>query len=294
MGLTGQRRDLGLSVLALLALLLVGTNFVGYSAANPYTFTGEVPPDQETYPPIITITSPINNTAYNTSRISLMFNVTAPQSTTASSSTVQGVSYEGDWQKEAINVLHGGQKQPSFNLWLSNVSEGQHTIVIKAVGEGTYPDEREWFFYKEFIISSTATITFTIDHTAPAVSVLPPENVSSTSEIPLNLTVNEAYSKIAYSLNGQHNVTVTGNSTLPHLDAGEYNETFYVWDAAGNVGSSQTANFSVAETQNTPEAANDSLLLQAVAVISTVVVVGVCLLSYRRRCSKRSAARQSD
>ena len=289
MSLTRQRRSQGLSTLVVLALLISAT-FVGYSAANPYASNGEVPPDQETYPPVITITSPVNNTAYNTSRVSLTFNVTAPQSRTASFVTVQGVTYQADWQKEAIGVLHGGEKEPSFNLWLSNVSEGQHTIVIKAFGYGRYPDEKYWFLYKEFFISAQATIYFTIDRTAPAVSVLPPENVSSNSTIPLNLTVNEAYSKIAYSLNGQQNVTVTGNSTLPHLDAGQYNVTFYAWDVAGNIGSSKTANFSVAETSNTTEEVNDSLLLPAAAVTS-MVVVGVGVLLYKRRYSEKSAAR---
>ncbi len=284
MGLTRQRRILGFSALAVSVLLVLGANSVGYSAANPYASNGQVPPDQETYPPVITITSPINNTAYNTSRVPLTFNVTAPQSRTASFVTVQGVTYDADWKKEPISVLHGGEKAPSFNLWLSNVSEGQHTIVIKAVGYGRYPDEKYSLLYKEFLINSEATIYFTIDRTAPSVSVLPPENVSSNSTIPLNLTVNEAYTKIAYSLNGQQNVTVTGNSTLPHLDAGQYNVTFWVWDVAGNVGSSKTANFSVAETPDTVEEVNGSLLLPAAAVTLLVVVVfGVGVILYKRR-----------
>jgi hypothetical protein len=284
--LTRQRRILGFSALAVSVLLVLGANSVGYSAANPYAFNGQVPPDQETYPPVITITSPVNNTAYNTSRIPLTFNVTAPQSRTASFVTVQGVTYEVDWKKEPISVLHGGEKEPSFNLWLSNVSEGQHTIVIKAFGYGGYPDMKYWFLYKEFFINGQATIYFTIDRTAPAVSVLHPENVSSNSTIPLNLTVNEAYSKIAYSLNGQQNVTANGNSTLSHLDAGHYNVTFYAWDVAGNIGSSKTANFLVAEMPDTPEEVNDSLILSAAAVTSMLLVVGVSLLLYKRHYSE--------
>lgn len=289
MRLTRQRRS-PLSALAVLALLVLGVNLVGYGVANPYYFNGEVPPDQETYPPIITIASPSNNTAYNTSRVPLTFNVTAPYSRTASSSTVQRVTYETDWQKEAIDVLQGSQEQPSLNLQLSNIPEGQHIIVIRAVGNGLYVNEKE-LSYKEFFISSTAVVSFTIDRTAPSVLVLPPENVSSALALPLNLTVNEAYSKIAYSLNGQQNVTVTGNSTLPHLAAGYYNVTFYVWDVAGNVGSSETVNFSVAETPNTTEEVNDSLLLPAAAVTSMVVVVGIGLLLYKRRCSAEATSR---
>ena len=108
--------------------------------------------------------------------------------------------------------------------------------------------------------------------------VLPPENVSSTSAIPLNLTVNEAYSKITYSLNGQQNVTASGNSTIPNLPAGQYNVTFYVWDIAGNIGNSETANFTVAEISQTAETADDSYLLLTATALSMVVIVGVVLL----------------
>ncbi len=289
MRLASQFRN-ALSALAVLALLVLGVNLLGYGVANPYSFTGVVPPDQETYPPVITITSPSNNTSYNTSRVPLTFNVTAPQSRTAASSMVIIVTYEADWEKEPINVLNSGQEQASFNLQLSNVPEGQHSIVIKARGNGQYVNEKE-LSYKEFFISSTATISFTIDRTAPAVLVLPPENVSSTSSVPLNLTVNEAYSKIDYNLNGQQNVTVSGNSTLPHLASGYYNLTFYVWDVAGNVGSSETVNFAVAETPNTTEEVDASLLMPVAAVTSTVVVVGIGLLLYKRRYSAEATIR---
>lgn len=288
MRLTRQGSVPKIFVLAVLALLVVGANFVGYSAANPYVITGEVPPDQETYPPVITVTSPVNNTAYNTSRLSLTFNVTASQSRTAwEPVTLISVTYKADWYKEAITVLNGGgQQQASFSPQFSNVPEGQHSIVIKAVGNGLYKQKDGWSL-KEFRISATATVSFTIDCTAPTVLVLPPENVSSTSAIPLNLTVNEAHSKIVYSLNGQQNVTVTGNSTIPHLPSGMYNLTFYVWDIAGNIGTSETANFSVAEIPQTAGTADDSLLLPTAAALSTVVVVGVVLLFKRRHNASR-------
>jgi hypothetical protein len=273
-------------VLSVSILLAIAVNLVGYSVANPYALIGEVPPDQETYPPVITITSPVNNTAYNTSRVSLTFNVTAPQSRTASSTTVIRVSYEDDWRNEVIDVLLGGQEQPSFNLQLSNVPEGQHSILIKAVGYGLYKQEEQWF-YKWFYIRSSATICFTIDRTAPTVLVLPPENLSSTSTVPLNFMVNEAYSQAAYSLNGQENVTVSGNSTIPNLPAGQYNVTFYAWDTAGNSGASQTANFTVAEMPQMAETADNSLIVSAAVVLSTAVIIGVVLFLRRRHSASK-------
>ena len=277
MTLTKHRRG-PLSILAILTLLVLGINLVGYSAANPYRLAGIVPPDKETYPPVITISSPINNTAYNTNRVPLTFDVTNPQSRTASYVTVAGVTYEDDWRKEPISVLNGAQQQPSFNLWLSNVPEGQHTIVINVRGMGQITNEKE-LSYKWFFISSSATICFTVDCTAPAVLVLPPENVSSISEVPLNLTVNEAYSKIAYSLNGQQNVTVSGNSTIPPLPAGQNNVTFYVWDIAGNIGTSETADFTVALAPLTQSEPFPAVPI-AVGSVSVAVVGFAGLLVY--------------
>jgi hypothetical protein len=236
---------------------------------------------------VITISSPHNNTACNTSRVPLTFNVTAPQSRTASYVTVDRVTYEDDWRKEPISVLNGGgQQQASFHLWLSNVPEGQHTIVITARGMGQITNEKE-LSYKWFFISSSATICFTIDRTPPTVSFLPAENVSSTSSVPLNLTINESYSKITYSLNSQQNVTASGNSTIPNLPAGQYNVTFYVWDIAGNIGTSETANFTVTEIPQTERTAGSSILLPAAAALSTVVFIGIVWLFKRRSSVSR-------
>ncbi|MCW4030100.1 MAG: hypothetical protein NWE92_10705 [Candidatus Bathyarchaeota archaeon] len=277
-----RQGNLSIFVIAFLVLLMVDANLVAYGVANPYMITGQVPPDQETYPPTINVASPNNNTAYNTSRVSLAFNVTAPQSRTASFTTVQRVTYQTDWKKDTNDILQGCQEQATFNLLLSNVPEGQHNIVINAVGMGFYTNEKE-LTRKEFFISSTATISFTIDRTAPTVSVLPPENVSSTSEVPLNLTVSKAYSKIAYSLNGQQNVTVNANSTMSPLPAGEYNITVYAWDTAGNLGASETEYFSVAAIPPAAQAVEVSLIVPAAgALLTAVVIVGVVLFFKKR------------
>jgi hypothetical protein len=280
--LNSRQGKLSISVIAFLVMLMVDANLVGYGVANPYMITGQVPPDQETYPPTINVASPNNNTAYTTSRVSLAFNVTAPQSRTASFTTLQRVTYQTDWKKGTNDILQGCPEQAAFNFSLSKVPEGQHNIVINAVGMGFYTNEKE-LTRKMFFISSTATISFTIDGTAPTISVLPPENVSSNSEVPLNLTVSEAYSKIAYSLNGQQNVTVSANSTIPPLPAGEYNITVYAWDTAGNLGTSETEYFSVAAIPPAAQTSDGFFIVPAAgALLTAVVIVGVVLFFKKR------------
>jgi hypothetical protein len=283
-----QGRFSGLLVLALLALLAADASLVGYSAANPYKFDGVGPPDQETYPPVITVTLPVNNTSFNTSLLALKFNVSAPQSRTAWRVNVASVTYVVDWKKEPLKVLNGGgQEQASFNLQLSDVPEGQHTILIEAVGHAYYKHE-VYPTYKVASINSTATICFIVDRTAPTVLVLSPENVSETSTVPLNIVVNEVCSRIAYSLNGEQNVTVSGNSTIPHLAVGQYNVTFYAWDGAGNIGASEIANFAVAETPKTERATEGSFFLPAAAALSMFAMIGIVLLFKRRTKVKNS------
>jgi len=276
-------------VLAFLALLIVGAYFVGSCAANPYSLRGFVPPDQETYPPVITITSPSNNTAYNTSPLPLMFNVTAPQSKTASSTGVDNVAYKADLRNEAIDVLQGGQGEPSFDLSLSNIPEGQHSITIKARGIGTYMNEEE-LSYTLFFISSTATVSFTIDYTAPTVSVLSLVNMTyDVSDFPLCFSVNEPVSHIAYDLDGKENNTVSGNTTLTGLANGDHNLTIYAEDDAGNVGKSDTISFTVA----VPEPESEPFPTVPVAAVSaaSIIAVGTASLLLTRRKRSKEAER---
>lgn len=80
----------------------------------------------------------------------------------------------------------------------------------------------------------------------PVIDIVSPENTTySTSTIPLTFTINEPTSWIGYSLDGQANVTITGNATLTGLDNGTHNITVYAIDIFGNTGSSNTVYFTV-------------------------------------------------
>jgi hypothetical protein len=77
------------------------------------------------------------------------------------------------------------------------------------------------------------------------ISITLPENKSySTNEVPLNFTTNKQHTSITYSLNGEANVTITGNTTLTGLPDGEYSIVVYANDTDDNTGTS-TVNFSV-------------------------------------------------
>jgi hypothetical protein len=141
-----------------------------------------------------------------------------------------------------------------------NLSDGSHTIVATA-----------------FSMGSTC-VTFIIDTTPPNVSVASPENKTyNMFDVPLNFTVNDQVSQITYSLDGQENVTIAGNTTLTDLPDGEHNVTVYAQDMAGNVGASEAVTFTI----DTPEPFPTTPV--AAVSIALAVAVGVGLLVYFKK-----------
>ncbi len=94
--------------------------------------------------------------------------------------------------------------------------------------------------------------TLTIPTNEPLISVLSPQQKNHvSSDIPLTFEVDRPVSQFKYSLDGQENVTISGNTTLANLSNGLHNITVYAWDLKGNVGASETIPF---ETEPSPAA----------------------------------------
>jgi hypothetical protein len=116
----------------------------------------------------------------------------------------------------------------------------------------------------------------------PAISVDSPANLNySSSVVDLNFTTNRPANWIGYSLDGQDNVTVTGNISLSGLAVGLHNVTVYANDSLGNVGVSETVNFTVT---------SESFPTAPVAIGSLVLIVVVCaglLVYFKKRNLKK-------
>jgi hypothetical protein len=113
----------------------------------------------------------------------------------------------------------------------------------------------------------------------PVIDISSPEfkNYSS-GEVFLNFTLNRVVDWVRCSLDGQENVTVTGNSSLSGLTVGLHNVTVYAKDEFGNTGSSQTITFTIAKQEPFPTV----LVIVVSAALAAVGIAGV-LLVYRRK-----------
>jgi hypothetical protein len=268
-------------VLTLLMLALVGMRSAELVMAEP---------DALAESPVITIVSPENKTQA-TNNITLFFDVRVGNvidsrinsSELLSMVNINAVYYLGDWQQnrtyvDGENKTYGDFKRIvvqslAFSCDLTGVPEGNHVILVQATEEVPNPD----LLFLPVEYTSYEFVNFTIDTTPPSVLILSPEaSTYDTSEVPLDFAVNESFSQVAYSLDGQGNVTVSGNMTLTGLADGAHNIVVYAWDVGGNVGASETVHFSIKQPEAFP-----TLLVVAIVVI--VVVVCLLLLLYLRR-----------
>ena len=119
--------------------------------------------------------------------------------------------------------------------------------------------------------------------TPSKVSVLSPLNQTySKSTVSLDFSINKPVNWIGYSLDGQQNVTITGNSTITNIAYGLHNITVYVNDTFGILSRSQTINFTVAKPEPFPTAT----VAAASGALTVVVVVAGLLVYFKKRKPK--------
>ncbi len=89
-------------------------------------------------------------------------------------------------------------------------------------------------------------LTAAPDVAPPLISIISPENKTYTTNTDLKYTTNEPTSWVGYSLDGQVNVTISGNMTIPNLAEGPHTVVVYANDTIGNMGVSPSVSFTVA------------------------------------------------
>jgi N-acetylneuraminic acid mutarotase len=207
-----------------------------------------------TVPPELRVFSP-ENTTYTSSEVPLILSVNRPTT---------WIKYRLDGSA-SLNV--------TGDTVLSGLSDGEHTLKVYV--NDTFGN-----------LATSDTVNFTVDTSAPLIQVFSPENKTySESDVQSVFTVNEAVEWMGYSLDGQDNVTVTGNVTLAVLSEGSHHVTFYARDPYGNEGASKTVYFEVMPFP--------TVTVAAVAVTITIVVAAGYLLLKRRKTGASPKPKQS-
>jgi len=197
-----------------------------------------------TVPPELQVLSPENKT-YTSKNVQLVLTVNRP---------TNWIGYSLDGQ---ANVTVTG------DTMLSSLAEGAHSIEISV--NDTFGN-----------IVSSDTVYFSVDTVPPNIAILSPENKTyGETDIKSVFTVDEPVSWMGYSLDGQNNVTVTGNVTLAVLPEGAHNLTLSATDLVGNTGVSETVCFVIAPFP--------TVLVVAVAVTITIGGAAGYLLIKRRK-----------
>jgi hypothetical protein len=273
-------------VVTLLISGLAGTFLVKVGIANPGPYTvGQLSPGGYTVDPpnpvVIGIGSPGNGTSYQGNSVSLRVTLSKM------SADICSVSCQLDGQQ--INRPAGD----NIILPLTGLSEGNHILEISVSVQNKLDyvwysaGDHEWICHYDTayseVVYSESVVRFTVDNTSPLISVLFPGNAAYGSAVQLDFMVSEPISRLFYSLDGNGNVSVAGNTTLTGLSVGEHTIVAYAGDAVGNVGVSEMIAFTVDGSEPFP-----SMPVIGAVVAAVVVCVGVLLYFFKFK--KRRAA----
>jgi parallel beta-helix repeat protein len=157
--------------------------------------------------------------------------------------------------------------------------DNRDVYVTKVFGKDHYP------LMVPFDVSS---VTVELPEWAypPSLHVISPENLTYpfSANVTLNFTINKQASWLRYSLDGQDNVTIAGNTTLLGLSSGLHNVTVYADDPFGYRVSSEIVYFTIAEPEPEPE--TFPVVPVVTASAGSIVMVGVTLLVYFKKHKK--------
>ncbi len=184
-----------------------------------------------------------------------------------------GLYTESLWDNGSI-----GNYWSNYTTKYPNASELDST----GIGDTPYIIQREPYTTREYP-NQTNIDRYPLMYPwgAPAIHVNGLMNETYYGSYFLNFTLSKPATWMGYSLDGEENVTVTGNATLSGLSSGLHNVTVYAKDAFENEAASKTITFTVKEPfPVVPIAAG-------VAVV-VVVIVAAGLLFYRRKRSKKT------
>lgn len=160
---------------------------------------------------------------------------------------------EGQWKEAALNgnvsqkwvmslVNNGGWTEVfcNYSLPLQGLSNGLHLVNVTVT-----PSEVVWS-HDSYSSGTDSSIYLAVqDQNVFCCRLKSPENMPEANPVLLEPMLNGPSSWMAYSLDGQDNVTITGETELPELSGGSHFLTVYARDIYGMMTRSNTVFFTV-------------------------------------------------
>ena len=199
----------------------------------------------------------------------------------ASNNLIFNNNFNDNYDQYHGNYAQVGSED-SINLWddgkMGNYWSDYNGTDANGDGIGDTPYEVDSKNTDHYPLIKPSNISVYLQKTTPPKTALlsPVNQVFNESSIPLIFTVDKQVNWIGYSLDGQDNVTISGNTTITDLLNGLHNVTVYARDEFDNMGASETIYFSV----DLPEPFPTALVIVS---ITSVAVVGVGLLIYFKK-----------
>jgi hypothetical protein len=167
------------------------------------------------------------------------------------------------------------------NYWSDYLTVDPNATEIGNLGIGNIPYVIDWENKDRYpLMKPFTTATYLLQTTPPEVTLQSPLNqMYNESSVSLVFSVDKAANWMGYSLDGEPNVTISGNSTVYNMTNGIHSITIYANDTFGNVGTSETINFTIkkAETQTF-----QTIIIIAVVGTSTVIVATGLLVYFKK------------
>jgi hypothetical protein len=126
----------------------------------------------------------------------------------------------------------------------------------------------------------TPDLSYVLEHTPPQILLQSPlSQTYNESSLPIVFTVNKNITLASYSLDGQQNVTILGDTTIVNIPNGFHNLTIYANDTYGNIGN-QTVNFTVEKPQTRNY--GNTFTVAVIAISVAIICIVAALLLFRR------------
>lgn len=232
----------------------------------------------------------VTETTYNPPLESSGFSLTVGKSWSAATTETKTTETTADGQfDEETETTTYTKSYLVLRTELTTVSAGEfETFVVKATysfggyAECCYSLE-VGYNIKETYYDETGKLLATFElleysyAAPPDIGILLPENKTyTTSSLSLNFTIDEVTSWIGYSLDGQANVTIAGNTTLSGLSDGAHSLIVYAKDIDENIGASEIIYFSI-------ETGLPLWIIIVVIITAAAVTSGIGYVLYKRR-----------